>query len=123
MKKFIIALLFICTAVAGYAQKKHIPQSTPFENVLKALTKNKPLLFKNSFSQRVIDGEEDLTVWAERIEEGNEKFGRRFPDFKRKDFRYGFDSAESKLIVFYKGEEAFRMKVIQEGKKWKLNEK
>ena len=123
MKKFIITLLFICTAVAGYAQKKHIPQSTPFENVLKALTKNKPLLFKNSFSQRVIDGEEDLTVWAERIEEGQRKFGRRFPDYRIKDFKYGFDAAESKLIVYYKGEESFRMKVVKEGGQWKLNEK
>lgn len=123
MKKFILALLFVCTSVIGYSQKKHIPQSTPFEHVLKALNKKKPKLFKNSFSQRVIDGVEDLAVWTERIEEGKEKFGRRFPDFKRKDFRYGFDSAESKLIIYYKGEEAFRMKVIQEGKKWKLNEK
>lgn len=123
MRTLLLSSLFLLFTLGLTAQKKHIKQSKPFEQVLKALKKDKPELFMNSFSARIIDGETDLAVWSERIEEGQRKFGRRFPDYRIKDFKYGFDAAESKLIIHYKGDETFRMKVVKEGGKWKLNEK
>ena len=123
MRRLLLCSLFLLFTLNIVAQKKHLKQSKPFEQVLKALKKGKPELFMNSFSDRIVDGETDLAVWKERIEEGQRKFGRRFPDYSIKDFRYGFDAAESKLIIYYKGKENFRMKVVKEGGKWKLNEK
>jgi len=123
MRSLLLSSLFLLFTFSMVAQKKHLRQSKPFEQVLKALKKDKPELFMNSFSARIVDGETDLAVWSERIEEGQRKFGRRFPDYRIKDFKYGFDAAESKLIVYYKGEESFRMKVVKEGGQWKLNEK
>lgn len=123
MRTLLLSSLFLLFTLGVVAQKKHLKQSKPFEQVLKALKKDKPELFMNSFSARIVDGETDLAVWTERIEEGQRKFGRRFPDYRIKDFKYGFDAAESKLIVYYKGEEKFRMKVVKEGGKWKLNER
>ena len=117
---YLFAMLCVPSVVA---QKKHLRQSKPFEQVLKSLKTDDPELFMNSFSERIVDGETDMEVWTERLNEGQDKFGQRFPNFKLSEFRYRFDRKEAKLIVYYRGEEQVRMKVVREGRHWKLDQK
>ena len=39
-----------------------------------------------------------------------------------KDFSYQYDSAESKLIILFKGKEEVRMRITEENGVWKLDE-
>ena len=123
MKKIILTFIIISLSIGLFAQKKHIRQSTPFENVLLAMQTDSAQLYRNTFSFEIINGETDTKVWKERVSEGKEKFWERFGQYKLSDFKYGFDKKESKLIIYFKEEEQFRIKIIKEKKKWKLNEK
>lgn len=101
----------------------HITQSTPFENILLAMKTDSIPLFLSAFSNRIIDGENDKLVWKKRLNEGKEKFRIQFDNFQLKDFTFEYDEKESKLIIYFKGKEVMRMKVIKEDEKWKLDEK
>ncbi|MCP4459901.1 MAG: hypothetical protein GY816_18045 [Cytophagales bacterium] len=77
----------------------------------------------NAFSERIINEETDMDTWKSRLNEGQEKFRKRFGDYELSDFSYDFDKNESKLIIYFRKEEQVRMTVVKEGKTWKLDEK
>jgi hypothetical protein len=105
------------------AQRAHIKQSKPFEKVLISMKSDSTNLFMNSFSDRIIDGEDDKNVWLSRLIEGKEKFKERFGTFQPSDFTYKFNKKDSQLIIFFKDEEQIRLRVTKEGGMWKLDEK
>ena len=105
------------------AQKKHIKQSKPFENLLQAMKSDSTDLFINSFSENIVNGKTDSEVWCKRLQEGKAKFKKEFGDFQLNDFAYKYDKKESKLVIFFKGKEEIRLKVIKEKGAWKLDEK
>lgn len=122
--KLILTIAFIAiNSMTLLAQNDHIEQSTPFENILNAMKSDSISLFIKSFSNRIIDGEYDKNIWASRLNEGKEKFAERFGAFELNDFSYAYEKEKSKLIIFFKGEEQFRIRVIQEDDVWKLDEK
>ena len=122
--KFAIAIAFtILLSTQAMAQKKSIKQSKPFQNVLLSLQTESVSLFVESFTDRIVGDEKDSQVWLDRIKEGHEKMTQRFGNYELSDFTYKFDKEKSKLVIFYKGEEQFKMKVIKEDGKWKLDEK
>jgi hypothetical protein len=124
MKYTLLSLMFlILCALPAQAQKKHLEQSAPFEQVVRALLKQNPVKFRDCFSERLIGSDTDISQWEEHVLEGREHFNERYPNFKSKDFRYGYDAKSEKLIVFFRGEEIFRIRVVQEKGKWKLDEK
>lgn len=109
--------------MTAFAQRSHIKQSSPFENVLLSIESDSVSLFMNSFSNRIIDGEKNEEIWMSRLNQGKEKLKKRFGTFQPSDFSYKYKKKESKLIIFFKDEEQHRMRVIKEGKVWKLDEK
>ena len=104
------------------AQNKHIDQSTPFENVLISMKSDKINLFISSFSERVVDGLSNKKTWVSRFNKGKERFAKRYGHYKVTDFSYGFESTDSKLIIYYNGIIIAEMSVIKENGGWKLNE-
>ena len=120
MKHLMITILMITSSFNLFAQSKHIEQSIPFENVLTSLKSDSSSLFMNCFSKRIINGEEDENVWMSRLNEGKEKFEKRFGQFQLIDFSYKYEKSESKLIIYYKNEEQFKMRVVKENGTWKL---
>ncbi len=123
MKKIFVIAVIVTSSLTAYAQKAHIIQSTPFENVLRSMKTDSVSLFMNAFSSKIIGGEKDEKVWLSRLNQGKEKFKNRFGAFQPSDFSYSYEKKESKLIIYFKGMEQHRMSVIKEGKAWKLNEK
>jgi len=77
----------------------------------------------NSFSEKIVDGMDDEAVWMSRLNEGKEKFDNRFGDFELTDFSYQYEAAESKLVIYYKNEAQFKIRVVNENGIWKLDEK
>jgi hypothetical protein len=106
-----------------FAQSKHIEQSTPFENVLTSMKSDSASLFMNCFSERIVDGEDDEKVWMSRLNEGKEKFEKRFGHFELTDFSYEYEATESKLVIYYKSEKQVKMRVVNQDGIWKLDEK
>jgi len=104
------------------AQNKHIDQSTPFENVLISMKSDQINLFISSFSERVVDGLSNKKIWMSRFNKGKERFAKRYGHYKVTDFSYGFESTDSKLIIYYNGIIIAEMSVIKENGGWKLNE-
>jgi hypothetical protein len=123
MKQIFAIALIAISSISAFAQSSHIKQSTPFENVLLSMKADSISLFMNSFSKKVIHGKKDEKLWISRLNEGKEKFEKRFGTFQLSDFSYKYDSKESKLIIFFKNEEQIGMRVIKEGRNWKLDEK
>jgi hypothetical protein len=123
MKSIALIAVLILSIHLVCAQKAHIKQSTPFENVLLALETDSVDLFMNAFSTDIIKGEFDLDEWASRLSSGQKKFSARFQDWKRDEFDFAFDKADSRLIIYFRGEESLRMWVVKEKRQWKLNEK
>jgi hypothetical protein len=123
MKYLIIAILTTLSSFNVCAQSTHIEQSTPFENVLTSMKSDSSSLFMSCFSERIVDGEDDAQVWSSRLDEGKEKFKKRFGDFEVADFSYEFKIEESKLVIYFKKERQFEMKVVQENGVWKLDTK
>jgi chromosome segregation ATPase len=104
------------------AQNKHIDQSTPFENVLISMKSDQINLFISSFSERVVDRLSNKKTWVSRFNKGKERFAKRYGHYKVTDFSYGFESTDSKLIIYYNGIIIAEMSVIKENGGWKLNE-
>lgn len=122
MRIIILLSLFLFSTNTTFAQKKHIEQSEPFELVLCAMKKNSTKKLQKAFSQKMLKNDRDDSTWEERLKEAKGKFTTRFGDFKIHDFKYGFDEKTSRLIIYFKEKETFKMAVIKEGKHWKLNE-
>ena len=120
MKK--LYFLIIAIGFASCASSKQIPQAQPFASVLKAIDNNSEILFKNAFSTKVQMDKKDTLSWNERLSKAREKFKSKFNNYTSKDFSFGFSQLDSKLIVNFKGNEMFRMKVLQENGDWKLDE-
>ena len=108
------------TSVLG---KKHIEQSTPFENILISIKTDSAALFRDAFSKQIIGEDTAIDKWQERLEEAKGKLGSRFGDFELTDFTYEFDANQSRLAVYWKGEKVINMEVVKEKSGWKLNEK
>lgn len=108
---------------AASSQSTHLEQSIPIEDVFLAMKTDSGMLFMNSFSKRIINGETDEGVWLSRLDEGKSKFEVRFGSYELSDFTYDFDKETSKLVVFFVGKEVFRMTVVKEKMVWKLDEK
>lgn len=123
MKQLLTITFFAISSHCLFAQSDHIEQSTPFENVLLALKTDSVDLFVDSFSDRIIDGENDELVWISRLNEVKEKFKERFGSYERSDFSYDYEEEKSKLIIYYKSEEQIGLRVIKEGGVWKLDDK
>ena len=123
MKRIVVINLIVIASYAATAQSAHIKQSTPFENVLFSMKSDSVGLFMNSFSENVIDGERGEELWLTRLNQGKEKFKKRFGTFQPGDFSYTYEKEEAKLIIYFKGEEQFRIAVIKEGNIWKLDER
>ena len=104
------------------AQNKHIDQSTPFENVLISMKSDQINLFISSFSDRVVDGLSNKKTWVSRFNKGKQRFKKRYGHFKVTDFSYGFESTDSKLIIYHKGIIIAEMSVIKENGGWKLDQ-
>lgn len=77
----------------------------------------------HAFSKDIIAGEDDIKIWQDRLITGKERLEKRFGDFQLNDFTFDFDKEESKLIIYFKGEEQMRMGVVKEDSAWKLDEK
>ncbi len=105
------------------AQQNHIAQSTPFEDVIVSVNADSVALFMNTYSKGIIAGEDDIKIWQNRLNTGKERLENRFGDFELSDFTFDFEKEESKLIIYFKGEEQMRMGVIEEDGAWKLDEK
>ncbi len=121
-------LLFTLTLVSVLsinlmAQKYHIAQSIPFENIVVSINSDSVELFMNTFSKGIIAREDDIKIWQDRLNTGKERLEKRFGDFQLSDFTFDFDKEESKLIIYFKGEEQMRMGVVKEDGAWKLDEK
>lgn len=123
MKLLYILVFISILSTHLMAQQNHIAQSTPFENVIVALNTDSVALFMNTYSKGIIAGEDDLKIWQDRLNTGKERLEKRFGDFQLSDFTYDFEREESKLIIYFKGEEQMRMGVIKEDGAWKLDEK
>lgn len=123
MKLLIVGALMIMFSSNLLAQSKHIEQSTPFENVLISMKSDSVRLFMSCFTKSIVGDENDEKIWAKRLNEGKEKFKTQFGQFNLTDFTYTFDKIESKLIIYYKDEEQFKMRVVKENAIWKLDEK
>lgn len=121
--KLLFTLTFITMLFSLSAQSSHIAQSSPFENVLLSLKSDSVDLFMNAFSKRIVNGEYNKETWIPRLNEGKGKFSEYFGTFQLSDFSYEFDEKESKLIIFFRREEKFRMSVIKENEVWKLDER
>ncbi len=122
MKLIVTIALVAISSLNLFAQRNHIKQSKPFENVLLSMKSDSTNLFMNSFSDKVVDGEDDENEWMSRLNTGKEKFEKRYGTFQPSDFSYQFEKKGSLLIIFFKGEEQFRLRVIKEGGVWKLDE-
>jgi hypothetical protein len=70
MKVLLATSLTIMISLNLFAQSKHIEQSIPFENVLTSMKSDSSGLFMSSFSERIINGEDDKKVWMLRLSEG-----------------------------------------------------
>lgn len=114
--------MFLVT-LDGWTQKAHIKQSTPFENLMLSLSTDSVDLFMNSFSTNIIDGNYDAKEWQRRLSSAQRKLEARFQFWSLEDFAFEFDKVESRLIIYFKGEENIRMKVVKEKRQWKLDEK
>lgn len=118
-KTFYLLLLIL---VIGCSQRPIIPQADPFENILVSIKNNSTNLFKNSFSERVHNEDNDNLTWAERLKVTKNRMELEFGELNPSDFSYDFDKKKSKLIVRHKTNEPFRMKVVMENGNWKLDE-
>ena len=122
--KLLYTLTFISLLSTNLmAQQNHIAQSTPFENVIVSVNADSVELFMNTYSKGIIAGEDDIKIWQDRLNTGKERLKKRFGDFQLSDFTFDFDQEESKLIIYFKGEEQMRIGVVEEDGVWKLDEK
>ena len=94
----------------------------PFQDIIVAMKNNSVELFKNSFSRKVINSESDISNWDNNFKEAKKKFNKKFGVLDTQDFSYQYDSAESKLIILFKGKEEVRMRITEENGVWKLDE-
>ena len=110
------------------AQKKHIDQSEPFENVLLAMKTDSISLFKSVFSKSIKndddddDDDDDDENWKAKLNEGQEKFKEKFGDYKIKSFSYVFNEQDMLLIVYFKKKKISGIRVIKENGVWKLDQ-
>ena len=119
------SLLIIFLSVISYtaqAQKSHIPQSVPFEDILIALQTDSIPLFKGAFHEKVTADVKDEAEWQENFQEAQAKFKEGFKNYRLEDFTYKYNKEDSKLMVFFKNKKAFQISVIKKGSQWKLNE-
>ncbi len=123
MKLLLTLALVSVLSINLMAQKNHIAQSTPFENIIISIKSDSVDLFMSTYSKGIISGETDIKIWQERLNTGKERLEKRFGDFELSDFTFDFEKEESKLIIYFKGEEQMRMGVTEEDGAWKLDEK
>ena len=119
------SLLIIFLSIISYtvqAQKSHIPQSVPFEDILIALQTDSIPLFKGAFNEIVTANVKGEAEWKDNFQEAKGKFKDRFKSYRLEDFTYKYNKEDAKLVVFYKNSEAFQISVIKKGSQWKLNE-
>ncbi len=121
IKKKIYYFLILATLV-GCSNKPMVPQTKPFENFLISVKEDSTDLFKNSFSERIHNENNDTLTWDERLIVTKDKLKMEYVDVNPKDFSFEFDKYESDLIIMHKSSEPFRMKVIMENGSWKLDE-
>jgi hypothetical protein len=121
LKNKILYLLLIILAI-GCSNNSIIPQAEPFENTLISIKNNSTNLFKNSFSERVHNEDNDSLTWNERLKVAESRMELEFGELNPNDFSYEFEEKESILIVTHKTNEPFRMKVVMENGDWKLDE-
>lgn len=130
MKVILISAFFAIFSFNLIAQSRHIQQSKPFKKVLRSIKTNAPNLFMKSFSNEIMklfnnemtNGEDDETLWESRLKEAKGKFENRFGAFEVHDFSYKFEKEDAQLIIYFKGKEQFKMRVVKEGCVWKLDE-
>ncbi len=114
--------LLILILVISCSNNSIIPQAEPFENTLISIKNNSINLFKNSFSERVLNEDSDSLTWNERLKVAESRMESEFGELNPNDFSYEFEENKSILIVKHKTKEPFRMKVVMENGYWKLDE-
>ncbi len=123
MKLITLISLILISCHSVSAQRNHLKQSAPFENILIAMETDSVNLFIQAFSSAVVNGNYSKELWSARLNEGKDKFEARYGIFQSSDFSYKYKRKKSKLIIFFKGEEEISMRVIKEKGVWKLNDK
>ncbi|WP_340202744.1 hypothetical protein [Ascidiimonas sp. W6] len=123
MKKYLKYMLLSCLLYTGVYAQQTIPiQAKPLENILISFKSDSVALFANSFSKEIDSEEIKQSKWKERLNEGKEKFKKRFGDYQIQDFSFKYVDSTSQLQVFFRNKEAFKVLVIEEDSHWKLKE-
>lgn len=105
-------------------EAKTPPQAAPVIALLKAAKGADTAAFKNAYS-RPIREDKDQGRWGGNLKEAQVNLKKLFGDYYLNDFSFTFsgDSEKGKVTLFHKGKEAFPLRVIKEGEKWKVDER
>jgi hypothetical protein len=121
LKNKILNLLVLILLI-GCSNNSIIPQAEPFESILISVKNNSTKKFKNSFTERIHNENNDTLTWNERLKVTESKMKQEFGELNPNDFSYDFDKKKSQLIIKHKTNEPFRMKIIKENGNWKFDE-
>lgn len=118
---FFFAILFLFSSNnTDFETKTHLPQSTPFENILIAIKTENAELLKSVFDRKTQKRNDDIAIWQERLNEGQGYFFSRFGEFTNADFTYATRQFGRILIIYYLEVEVFQKRIVKESGGYKI---
>lgn len=98
------------------------PQAGGVVAVLQAVKAGDLAAFKGAMSKRIL-ASNDNKHWERNLKEAQEKFAKRYGDYRGEDFEFTFkgDAEQGMLTVLHPPSEPIELHVVREGDDWKLD--